>query len=172
MTQHLLEHERIGTGLKGAVAHRVRHRSHDLHGRPTESSGLVIAPSEPVADRPVLSWCHGTTGLGDAACPSTQPDPAGDLRTYFEPGSTQQIDYGVPGAQDWIDAGGVVCATDYQGLGTPGMHQYSVNRTNAIDAITVVRAAQELPVGAGVRLGLPAACVGTARDWLTARLTV
>jgi len=31
----------------------------------------------------VMSWCHGTTGLGDAACPSAQPDPARELITYF-----------------------------------------------------------------------------------------
>ena len=149
MTQHLLAGEQIDTSLHGAVAHRVRHRSYDLRGRPTESTGLVISPDEPGSDRPVLTWLHGTTGMGDAACPSAQPDPAAGLRTYFEASATQQIDYGVPGAQAWIDAGWVVCATDYQGLGTPGMHQYSVNRTNALDGITIVRAARELAVGAG-----------------------
>ena len=154
MTPYLLARERIDTGLSGAVAYRVRHRSYDLHGRPTESTGLVIAPEVTVGARPVLSWCHGTTGLGDAACPSAQPDPAGELRTYFEATSTQQIDYGVPGAQRWIDDGWVVCATDYQGLGTPGLHQYTINRTNAIDAVTVVRAAGELDVGASTRFGV------------------
>jgi pimeloyl-ACP methyl ester carboxylesterase len=154
VTSYLLDQQRITTSLRDAVAYRVRHRSYDLHGVATESTGLVIAPQSPGTERRVLSWCHGTTGLGDAACPSAQPDPAGELRTYFEPGSTQQIDYGVPGAQDWVDDGWVVCATDYQGLGTPGMHQYSVNRTNAIDALTIVRSARELGVGAGSRVAV------------------
>jgi hypothetical protein len=63
---------------------------------------------------------------------------------------TQQIDYGIPGAKNWINAGWVVAATDYQGLGTPGIHQYSVNRTNAIDAVTIV--GLEHPTGMGAAL--------------------
>ncbi len=93
-----------------------------------------------------MSWAHGTTGLGDAGSPSTQPDPARELTLYFEPGSETQIDYGIPGLQTFIDEGWVVVATDYQGLGSPGVHQYTVNRTNAIDAVTIVQAAQEFPV--------------------------
>jgi hypothetical protein len=38
----------------------------------------------------------------------------------------------VPGLQRFVDDGYVVCATDYQGLGTPGQHQYMVNRTQAL----------------------------------------
>ena len=154
MGGYLLASDEIETSLTGAVAYRIRHRSYDLKGRPTESTGLVIAPTAMASDSPVLSWAHGTTGMGDAACPSLQPDPAGELRTYFDTSSTQQIDYGIPGAQVWIDEGWVVVATDYQGLGTPGIHQYSVNRTNAIDAVTIVRAAQEMSVGAGSRVGV------------------
>ncbi len=62
-----------------------------------------------------MSWAHGTTGLGDAGSPSTQPDPARELTSYFEPGSKTQIDYGIPGLQTFIDEGWVVVATDYRG---------------------------------------------------------
>lgn len=154
MSKALLHHEKIATSIAGAVAHRIRYVSHDLAGRPTESTGLVIAPATPGEDRRVMSWAHGTTGLGDAACPSARPDPARELALYFAEASTTEIDYGVPGLQGFIDEGWVVMATDYQGLGTPGMHQYTVNRTNAIDAVTIVRAARELPVGAGRRFGV------------------
>ena len=41
----------------------------------TKASGLVIAPDGKGENRPLLTWCHGTTGLGDAACPSARPDP-------------------------------------------------------------------------------------------------
>lgn len=153
-TRTLLAHEPIATSIPGAVAYRIRHASHDLHGRPTESTGLVIAPAEPGADRRVVSWAHGTTGIGDAGCPSAQPDPARELTLYFVEGSVTEIDYGVPGLQRFVDDGWVVVATDYQGLGTPGMHQYTVNRTNAIDAVSIVQAARELPVGAGTRFGV------------------
>lgn len=154
MNDHLLSHEEIPTSITGAVAHRIRYRSHDLRGRSTQSTGLVIAPTESGEHRRVMSWAHGTTGLGDAGSPSAQPDPARELTLYFAPGSETQIDYGIPGLQSFIDDGWVVAATDYQGLGTPGVHQYTVNRTNGIDAVTIVAAARELPVGAGTRFGV------------------
>ena len=154
MMTSLLHHEKITTSISGAIAYRIRYASHDLHGRPTESTGLVIAPEAPGENRRVMSWSHGTTGIGDAGCPSAQPDPARELTLYFAPGSTTQIDYGIPGLQKSIDDGWVVVATDYQGLGTDGVHQYTVNRTNAIDAVTIVRAARELPIGAGTRFGV------------------
>lgn len=149
----LLHHEPITTAITDANAWRVRYASRDVNGAAHESSGLVIAPAGHGADRPILTWCHGTTGLGDAACPSAQPDPARELVTYFTPEATQQIDYGVPGLQGFIDAGWVVCATDYQGLGTPGVHQYTVNITNALDALHIACAARHLDVGAGTELG-------------------
>ena len=147
----LISNEVIPTNLANAVAHRVRHRSYDLRGRETESTGLIIVPTMTAGNGRAMTWCHGTTGMGDASCPSAQPDPAGELRTYFAAESTAQIDYGVPGVQQFIDEGWIVCATDYQGLGTPGMHQYTVNRTNAIDAVTIVHAAREMGLGIGTK---------------------
>lgn len=152
----LLHQEPVDTSIDGARAWRVRYVSRDVNNVNHEATGLVIAPTGPGTDRPLLAWCHGTTGLGDVACPSALPDPARELITYFTAEATQQIDYGVPGLQGLIDAGWVVCATDYQGLGTPGMHQYTVNRTNARDAINIVHAARHLEVAAGTTLG----CMG------------
>lgn len=149
----LLSHEQIDTDITGARAWRVRYISRDVNDVAHEASGLVIAPSGSGENRPIFTWCHGTTGLGDAGCPSAQPNPARELITYFQPEATQQIDYGVPGLQGWIDDGWVVCATDYQGLGTPGMHQYTVNVTNARDAVYLARAVRNLDVGAGTALG-------------------
>lgn len=149
----LLAQEPVDTAITGARAWRVRYISRDVNGVAHEVSGLVIAPKAKGEKRPIFTWCHGTTGLGDAACPSAQPDPACELITYFQPEATQQIDYGVPGLQGFIDDGWVVCSTDYQGLGTPGMHQYTVNITNARDAVYLARAARTLDAGAGTTLG-------------------
>ena len=160
----LLHHETIPTNVPGARAWRVRYASSDVNGKATESTGLIIAPKAEGVDRPVLTWAHGTTGLGDAACPSSQPDPARELNVYFSIESTQSIDYGVPGLLGFIDAGWVVCATDYQGLGTPGIHQYMVSRTNAKDAINIVHAARELNIGAGTKVG----CMGWSQGGGTA----
>ncbi len=160
----LIKHEEISTNLTGAKAWKVRYHSSDVNGRPHEVTGLVIAPNESGSDRPVLTWGHGTTGLGDASCPSAQPDPAREIITYFQAESTQQIDYGVPGLQGFIDEGWVVCATDYQGLGTPGVHQYTVGRTQARDTINIVHAARAMNVGAGTSVG----CMGWSEGGGTA----
>lgn len=149
----LLRSESIDTRLTGARAWRIRYTTADVRGIVHESTGVVVAPDSAGSDRPVLTWCHGTTGLGDAACPSAQPDPVRELITYFTPEATRQIDYGVPGLQRFIDAGWVVCATDYQGLGTPGMHQYMVNVSNAQDAVYILHASQALDLGMGTRFG-------------------
>lgn len=151
-------HERheVATNIRGARAWRIRYSSQDSSGNATESTGLVIAPSAGGSNLPVLTWAHGTTGLGDAACPSAQPDPVRELTVYFAPEATQSIDYGVPGLQGLIDEGWIVCATDYQGLGTPGKHHYTVNRTNAIDAVSIVHAARAMDIGAGTQFG----CMG------------
>ena len=146
----------VSTSIAGARAWRVHYASQDYQGNPTESTGLVIAPEDDGQDRPLLTWCHGTTGLGDAACPSIQVDPARELAIYFSSESTASIDYGIPGLQSFVDAGWIVCATDYQGLGTPGMHHYMVNRTNALDALNIAHVVRGMSIGAGRRLG----CMG------------
>ncbi|MFM8766125.1 MAG: lipase family protein [Spartobacteria bacterium] len=150
----LLSHKEIGTGIKGARAWKVRYISKDVNGVLYEVSGMVIAPKEKGKNRKVMTWCHGTTGLGDAASPSAQPNPAREFLTYFDTPSAQQIDCGVPGLQDWINDGYVVCATDYQGLGTPGQHQYVVNRTQARDAVYLVHAARKMEeISVGTKFG-------------------
>lgn len=125
MTAVLISQEQIPTSITGAVAYRVHYNSADVQGKPTTSSGLVITPSTPGENRKVMTWSHGTTGLGDAGCPSAQPDPAREITTYFESGSLAQIDYGIPGLQKFIDDGWIVTATDYQGLGTEGTHHWA-----------------------------------------------
>lgn len=70
--------------------------------------------------------------------------------------------------QTFIDDDWVVVATDDQGLGTPGVHKYTVNHTNAIDAVIIVNAARELSVGAGKRFGV----IGWSQGGGTAASTV
>lgn len=164
MSSVLISSEKIESSLTNSIAYRIHYHSSDLHGKATESTGLVITPYEHQEGRKVLTWAHGTTGLGDAACPSAQPDPARELVTYFQSGSTTQIDYGIPGLQKFIDEGWIVVATDYQGLGTPGVHQYTVNRTNALDAVNIVHAAREMDLGAGTQFG----CIGWSQGGGTA----
>jgi dienelactone hydrolase len=158
VTQSLLiRSEPINTQIKGAHAWKVWYLTNDVNDISHESTGIIVAPTVEAINRPILSWAHGTTGLGDAACPSEQPDSARELITYFDLEATEQIDFGVPGLQSMIDAGYVVVATAYQGLGTKGMHQYMVNRTNARDAVFIARAATEIPE---LNVGTKLTCVG------------
>lgn len=151
----LLQAEEIPPDVPGSRAWRVRFASRDLAGRPTESTGIVAAPVDGPADRPVVVWCHGTTGLGDASVPSRQPNPAGELITYPEPVGPEEVDRGVPGMADYLAAGAVVVAPDYQGLGTEGFHHYCVHATGARDAVNAVRSAGRLAeAGAGTRVGV------------------
>ena len=59
-------------------------------------------------------------------------------------------DFGIPNGQEFINEGYVVVATDYQGLGGGGKHQYAVAGTNGRDLINSARAVssmQELSAG-------------------------
>jgi dipeptidyl aminopeptidase/acylaminoacyl peptidase len=67
-------------------------------------------------------------------------NPAQPLNQYFLVGGNAWTDYGVPGVEAFIEAGHVVVATDYQGLGGGGVHQYAVAATQARDAINAIRA--------------------------------
>lgn len=154
MSSTLISSEPVETPINGAVAFRIRYRSHDQKGTPTESTGLVVAPAAAGENRRVMSWAHGTTGIGNPGAPSLVPNPATELNIYFSAAGDQQIDYGIPGLQWFIDNDWVVVATDYQGMGTPGVHLYSANITNGIDAVTIVHAAREMAVGAGTRFGI------------------
>lgn len=148
----IIKKERISTTLSGAQAWRIAYISSDLRDRPTISTGLVVAPlgKAPKGGRPVLSWAHGTTGTAQNCGPSQVENPAVPLNQYFVVGGNSWTDYGIPALREFIDQGYVVVASDYQGLGGGGVHQYAIATTQGRDAINGVRAAGDLrEVGAG-----------------------
>ncbi len=71
---------------------------------------MVFVPqgTPPEGGWPVLSWAHGTVGLGDACAPSRNPRSQRDANYLGH----------------WLSQGYAVVATDYIGLGTPGVHPY------------------------------------------------
>ena len=119
----------------GARAWDVLHLSEGVDGRPTAVSGVVYAPGGTAREgRPVVSWGHGTVGLADDCAPSR----AGVL---------------VPGLAELLDAGYVVAATDYEGLGTPGPHPYLVGVSAGRSLLDAARAAGRIEdAGAGDRV--------------------
>jgi alpha-beta hydrolase superfamily lysophospholipase len=140
---------------KGAIAYRILYTSTLYTGKRVAVSGFVVAPNgrAPKKGRPVLAWAHGTEGLGRNCAPSVVPNPARELLDYFTYDSTFQQDAGVPGLKRFLEAGYVVVATDYQGLGTPGIPQYTVVGTEIRNVFDSVLAAQRLkPLHAGNRV--------------------
>ncbi len=110
------------------VGYRVLYHSQALDGRDIAVSGYVVAPAgePPEGGWPVISWAHGTTGMADACAPSN--DVAGDV--FLWQGVTEQ--------------GYVMAATDYEGLGTPGLHPYIVGESEGRGVLDIVRVLDEL----------------------------
>ena len=138
----VIAQEKIDTAIPGADAWRIAYISSDLHNQPTISTGLVIAPQgdAPAGGRPIVAWGHGTTGTAQNCGPSQVLDPAQNLNEYFLIGGTSWMDFGLPAATDFIKLGYVLVATDYQGLGGGGKHQYAIAATQARDMIDSIRA--------------------------------
>ncbi|MGI9578544.1 MAG: lipase family protein [Microthrixaceae bacterium] len=115
--------------LAGASGWRVLYRSTNAEGEPAVVSGMILEPDGAAPERgwPVVAWAHGTTGVADRCAPSAT-------------GNLMYDDYGQVG-RDLLDQGFVVAATDYHGLGTPGLHSYHRSEEMARATIDSVRAA-------------------------------
>lgn len=139
----VIKQEEVSTDVKGAQAWRIAYISSDVSGRKTISTGLVVAPKgpAPAGGRPVMSWGHGTTGTAQNCGPSQIFNPAVPLNEYFLLGGNSWTDYGIPAIEEFIKEGYVVVASDYQGLGGGGRHQYTIATSNGMDAINAARAA-------------------------------
>lgn len=134
--------EPVETAVPNAEAWRIAYVSSDVRGQKVIATGLVVAPkgAPPAGGRPIVAWAHGTTGTAQNCGPSQVLDPVQELNEYFLVGGTSWTDFGIPAVNHWIEKGYAVVATDYQGLGGGGRHQYGVANSNAHDAINSVRA--------------------------------
>ena len=131
-----------------ATVHRIMYRSTDAHGAPMAVTGAVLTPTKPWAgrgQRPVVGYAVGTQGSGDQCAPSRQL-AAG---TEYEGGFLSGL----------LARGYGVAVTDYQGLGTPGVHTYVVRAATGHAVLDAVRAAQRLDV-AGLPDAGPVALAG------------
>lgn len=114
-------------GLHGTMQ-RVMYLSRAINGDAIAVTGLIATPSTPApaGGYKVMDWAHGTTGMADMCAPSL--DAANAL----------------PAVNVFLDKGWVVTGTDYEGLGTPGLHPYIVGESEARGTIDIVRAARDL----------------------------
>ncbi len=143
----------IKTLVPDARAWKVLYRSTDINNKALAVTGMVIAPdvAAPSNGRPVVSYAHGTTGLGPLCGISRVDNPAKDASMFYSFDSSDGIDSGIPGLTKMIKSGYVVVATDYNGLGPDnGVHQYLVGPTLARNTLDIITAARQLTVaGAG-----------------------
>jgi pimeloyl-ACP methyl ester carboxylesterase len=121
-------------GPDGAQGWQILYVSEDLDGNRVAVSGAALAPTGPVpaGRRPVLSWANGTVGLGDA-CTESKKTAAGQPTALTLLG-------GPALANDWV-----VVGTDYQGLGTPGVHPYLVGGIAGRNVLDAARAVMQIP---------------------------
>ncbi|WP_407548159.1 lipase family protein [Streptomyces sp. Pv4-95] len=113
-------------------AWHITYRSTTAKGTPNTVSGTVIVPKDGrTGPRPLITYAVGTVGLADSCAPSAG-FPQG---TTVEANLIQQLT-----ARGWA-----VAVTDYEGLGTPGEHTYTVGRAEGQAVLDAARAAQRLP---------------------------
>ncbi len=130
--------------LRGAPALEPASRNVLLLYRSTGSGGRAIAVSGTVAvprgrapkgGWPVIAYGHGTTGIADQCAPTRDRDG-----TAVHPYNA----YAYPLLERWLKAGYAVVRTDYQGLGTPGTHEYLDGLVEGRSMLDAVRAARRV----------------------------
>lgn len=121
------------TSRSGSTLHKVLYLSTTVADEPTAVSGLIWIPDAVATDAPVLSYAHGTTGLGDQCAPS-QNEGNGESASIAAP---------------FLERGFIVVATDYEGSGTPGVHPYVVGLSEARSTLDIIRAARNMTETSG-----------------------
>jgi pimeloyl-ACP methyl ester carboxylesterase len=127
----LIKSEKVKAPEIDGTVYRVMYVSESETGKPVPVTGIVAIPDgdAPRGGFPVLGLAHGTTGMADECAPSLDPADS--------PETTNAV----------LQRGYAIAATDYQGLGTPGLHPYIAGKTAARNTIDNVRAARELADG-------------------------
>jgi pimeloyl-ACP methyl ester carboxylesterase len=123
----LLRYQRL-PDIPGGRAFRVLYLSTSVAGAPIAVSGLVAIPAVAGSDRTVLTFAHGTTGLADRCAPSKTPATTFDAHV-----------------RSFLDRGWIVAGSDFEGLGTPGLHPYLAGISEGRGTLDIVRAAGRLP---------------------------
>jgi pimeloyl-ACP methyl ester carboxylesterase len=108
-----------------------------VDGGRREVSGAFFVPrgTPPENGWPVISFAHGTTGIGNDCGPSRQPD----LMGY------------APEIQSFLADKYAVALTDYEGLGESGSHPYLEPRTEAFNTVDAVRAMRAISATVSAR---------------------
>ncbi|MFD3561521.1 alpha/beta fold hydrolase [Streptomyces sp. NPDC058686] len=114
-----------------AGVHRIMYSTTDRSGKTIAVTGTVLNPrSSLYGQRPIVAFAPGTQGLADKCAPSRQ--------------LAEGTEYEALPIKKLLDQGYAVVVTDYQGLGTPGVHTYMDREAQGRAVLDSVRAAQRL----------------------------
>ncbi|MCB0978963.1 MAG: hypothetical protein KDB02_16035 [Acidimicrobiales bacterium] len=134
--------------VPGVTSTQILYRSTSATGQPNAVSGTVLVPTTPwlgFGKRPLVTFGVGTRGLGDQCAPSYTLANGVDYEGLFIKGL--------------LDLGWAVVVSDYEGLGTPGVHTYVVGQSEGRALLDAARAAQQLP-GSGLASDGPVGIMG------------
>ena len=122
--------QRLQGAPNGAIAWRVLYHSRDLDDRDILVSGVVVAPTSapPSGGRTIVAWGHPTTGAAQSCGPSSNIAPF-DL---------------IEGLTALLEAGYVVAATDYPGMGVAGPDSYLIGVSEGHSVLDSARAARHI----------------------------
>lgn len=133
--------------VSGGTVWKVMYASTTLTGRRIAVTGMVVVPNgkTPSGGWKLLSVAHGTTGIADDCAPSRTdlPRPAGQQLPYTV--RIANVDFDRLPQAGYLKAGYVMAMTDYEGLGTPGVHPYLVGPSEGRGVLDAARAARQLP---------------------------
>lgn len=141
----------------------VMYHSTSEEGKDVAVTGTIAIPAgdPPAGGWPVTTWTHGTTGIAPLCAPSL--DTANGPEHQFLGMHEVVMD-------DYVKRGYVVVATDYEGLGPPGIHPFLQGASEAHGALDIIRAAREIDPRIGSRYVAIGHSQGGQADLFTAAL--
>lgn len=134
-----------GAGPMSTDAQRIMYTSIGSKDQPVAVTGMYLQPRAPwtgPGTRPLAVIAPGTQGQGDHCAPSKTFQTLTNVRTD-PPGLG--IGYEIIQAYALLARGYAVAVTDYEGLGTPGLHSYVHREAQARAVLDLARAAPTVP---------------------------
>jgi triacylglycerol lipase len=127
-----------------ATGTRIMYRSTDAHGNPNVVTGTYFEPYNDwpgQGPRPLIVYGPGTQGQGDQCAPSRQVNQGIHWRPYLD----LAFNYEELFVATMVARGFAIVMTDYEGLGTPGLHTYVSRIAEGNAMLDAARAATRLP---------------------------
>lgn len=134
--------------VAGVTSRQILYTSTDVADRAIAVSGTVLVPTSQwtgPGPRPLITYGVGTRGIGDDCAPSYTLSQGADYEGTF--------------IKALLDRGWAVVVSDYQGLGTPGLHPYLVGKSEGRVLLDAARAALRLS-GTGLASSSPVGIMG------------